>query len=405
MSSMRKGRLNQLATPKGTYIVSKCEICVAAATTNCTNCKAYYCNQDHKLLDWESFHQNVCSDLAFIYKEQPILFSDIQRQDQENSLRQKKMQIMQIGINTAKKWLFEGNPKYACPPATRALRFGEEIFGTDSVEKIIPYCLLAEVYLVLKKIGLAHEYIVQATWISKLHAVVPCHILAQLHRTKGLVYMHTGHLSSAKESFAEYVYFLAESYGTKDVRICVGYSYLGLSHLELENFDGAFSYFHKMADLWLNHFLNQYQKAMLRAPTEIEINADENIRMVELEYQEIRKIIMLIYEAMRRVGMKPETDKIIFKIYIIEYLGWFRKEHFSGAVYREEALAAATRTLQDKAVPLEKMASLKEILKKDYIMLWHRQNKRPRNVATKYLEKCRELCDDWEYKKFYPSLK
>ncbi|GIY59863.1 zinc finger MYND domain-containing protein 12 [Caerostris extrusa] len=60
-------------------------------------------------------------------------------------------------------------------------------------------------------------------------------------------------------------------------------------------------------------------------------------------------------------------------------------------VYKEEALATATRTKQDKAVPEKRIPLLIKILGGDYLYLWERKHNRPRTIATKYLERIKAI--------------
>lgn len=397
MESKHQERINQLAIPKGTVTYRKCEICYTGATTKCENCKVtHYCSEHHKTSDWESFHKDVCSDLVFLRSEHPILYSNAERKEQDRELKIKKMRIVQLAQEAAKKWIIAKVADYAYCSAMYAFNISEEVYGPEAIEVIYPSCLVSEAYLGLGRNSLANEYIMQAMWIARQHMIIPCHILAKLHRVNGINFMANNMWSEARRAFSENVYFLSEEYGASDIRVGVGYGYLGLAQMESQNLEGAFSFLHKMADPWLNHFLDQYIEMCLREPTERELEDDESVRELELQFQEVRSTIKLVYEALRHVEMTEETDKVVFKIYIVEYFGWMRsKNSCGGAVYREEALAAATRTKQDKAVPYCKMDNLKEALGADYILLWERKNIRPRTVATKYLERVKHLCKHW----------
>ncbi|GFT53344.1 zinc finger MYND domain-containing protein 12 [Nephila pilipes] len=380
-------RIFGLSVHKG---ISKvlCEICDKKATTKCETCRVtYYCCQDHKLIDAISFHKKVCQKLADIRCERPLPFTETDRINQAATIRQNKKEILKLAEAVARRWMVEGNPTNAYPAAMIAWNMAKDLRSEDSCEVIYPTCLVSEVFLYLGEFSAAQQFMVQASWLSQKYDVLPAAILSWLYRLRGIVLMAFENWKHAREAFAEYVYAIANEYGIEGIQLGIPYGYLGLSLLKFDNIDGAMASFHKMADKWLNFMLTQYEDKTMRRATETEMAADEKVQELEFQCMEANIVFQKVYDVVRKLGMNERTDLINFKILCFQVLSEIRNNnHKDAVVYKEEALATATRTKQNKCVPTKRIPLLIEVLGDDFLQRWERKHNRPRTIATKYLE-------------------
>lgn len=380
-------RIHELALPKGN-ITPDCEICGKKATTKCEECQVtHYCCQEHKLIDDISFHKTVCDKMAYIRSEQPLPFTESDRAAVKEGIMKTKQEVVSLAETVTRKWLLERKPVNSYPSAMIGWNMACDIRSPDSKDVIYPTCLVAEVFLKLGDIKASVKYMVQASWIAQKYEILPPVILAELQRLRGLVLMTTEKWSEARNAFAEFVYAIAIEYGIENIRMGIPYGLLGLSLLKFDNTAGAMASFHKMADKWLEFLLGQFKEKLLRVATENEMNLDRNIQELEFQYMEAKIVFEWMYEVVRRLPIDYATDLINFKILCFQALCRIREGKFRDAlVFKEEALATAARTRQDKAVPENFISLLNELLGEDYLLKWDKKHKRPRTIATKYLE-------------------
>ncbi|KAG8196803.1 hypothetical protein JTE90_027521 [Oedothorax gibbosus] len=385
-------RLHELALPKGN-ITPDCEICGKKATTKCEECRVtHYCGQEHKQVDAISFHKTVCDKMKYIKAEHLLPFTETDRIALEENIMKTKQEVMSIAETTTRKWLLERKPVNAYPSAMICWNMACEMESPNSEEVILPICQVAEVFLKLGETEAATEYMVQASWISQNYETLPPVVLAKLHRLRGIVLMANKKWSEARRSFAEFVYITAVEYGITNIRMGIPYGLLGVSLLKLGNVPGAMASFHKMADKWLDFLLSQFKEKLMRTATENDMANDKNIQELEFQYLEGKFVFEQMYEVVRGIPMHPETDLINFKILCFQAMCRIREGiPKDSIVFKEEALVAATRTRQDSAVSNSCVSLLTEVLGEDYLLKWDKKNKRPRTVATKYLEKIQAI--------------
>ncbi|GBN53685.1 Zinc finger MYND domain-containing protein 12, partial [Araneus ventricosus] len=376
-----------LAVPKGN-VSALCEICGNKATTKCETCRVtHYCSKDHKLIDAISFHKKVCQKLVEIRKEQPLPYTEADRINSAETLLNNKQEVLRLAESVSKKWLLERKPINAYPSAMIAWNMAKDLRSHDSSEVIYPTCLVSEMFLNLGDLKAAEQYMIQASWIAQKYDILSSAVLSQLYRLRGLVFMAAENWKQALEAFSEFVYAVAYEFGVPDIRLGIPYGLLGLALLKFDKINGAMTGFHKMADKWLDYILTQYEEKTMRSATETEMSSDVKIQEMEFQYMEAKIVFEWIYEKVRELGMNARTDLINFKILCFQVLSEMRENNpKSAVVYREEALATAIRTKQNKSVPTKRIPLLIEVLGEDFLFLWERKNSRPRTIATKYLE-------------------
>ncbi|GAB1602245.1 zinc finger MYND domain-containing protein 12-like, partial [Argonauta hians] len=190
------------ALPKGTKFL--CELCQRTATVVCTDCKVtYYCGPSHQNSDRESIHTLLCSKLEAVRQPEIPLFSEEQRQKQEDEMRQLNVEIIQTAATRARHLLFKGQHGLAVPAALHSARFSQKIFGPSSMELIPSYLCLGEACIGLGKLSEAERYLSQADWIAVSNPKCPSSILYNLHRNLGLLYAAKGDYDEAARHFAD----------------------------------------------------------------------------------------------------------------------------------------------------------------------------------------------------------
>lgn len=117
--------------------------------------------------------------------------------------------IIEVALSEAHMLLAEGNYKEAIRGGLKALQFTQHVYGTNALEQIEPYFLLAKASQHLKNYEDAEEFLSIANWtIIKCEPNVPTHIYAELHQNFGLLYMEKGDIDEAIKNFAKNVKIL-----------------------------------------------------------------------------------------------------------------------------------------------------------------------------------------------------
>ncbi|KAK4475292.1 hypothetical protein MN116_002362 [Schistosoma mekongi] len=212
-----------LANPKG--MKYSCELCFKPAYLQCGMCRVtYYCGIDHQKIDWVGIHEKICCDLVSFRKPQAFLVSKNEREKESEELQQKNLNMVRLTQLVGQKLLFQGKPEEAVPAALQCLRFTIRAFGTDGIELVSPYLILAESSIGLGKLTEAETYLAQAQWIVlKAQCKCPNAIQSQLYRKLGLLYAVKGDYELALESLAKDIFYASKEYGTGHIRTAGGY--------------------------------------------------------------------------------------------------------------------------------------------------------------------------------------
>ncbi|PKU28605.1 zinc finger mynd hypothetical protein [Limosa lapponica baueri] len=99
---------------------------------------------DHQKADWVSIHQQICQLLIPIRTPLPFLLSEKERKHGAEQLLKRQKYLIDLAYGTAREFVLEGKHKEALPAALHALRFSTEAYGSDSLQLVPAYLLLAE---------------------------------------------------------------------------------------------------------------------------------------------------------------------------------------------------------------------------------------------------------------------
>ncbi|XP_040441622.1 zinc finger MYND domain-containing protein 12, partial [Falco naumanni] len=147
----------------------RCELCGAAARLRCPRCRlTYYCDVDHQKADWVSIHERICQLLIPIRTSLPCLLSEKERKHGMEQLVKRQKYIIDVTSSTAQEFVLDGKHKEAIPAALHALRFTTEVYGSNSVQLVPAYLLLAEASAGVGRLPQASKYLSQAQWAREV---------------------------------------------------------------------------------------------------------------------------------------------------------------------------------------------------------------------------------------------
>ncbi|VDD74500.1 unnamed protein product [Mesocestoides corti] len=202
-----------LSNPRDTDL--KCEICSEPA---------YLHNIEHQKIDWVGIHEQICSTLGRLRKPFGFIPSEEDRRKKMEEIQHIQLKMVQITKRAGQRLLLLGMPQEAVPAALQCLKFSSSAYGMASVELVVPYLILAESSLMLKRIDQAESYLAQAQWtMLKTQHECPHAIRSALHRKMGLLYTAKGEYQAALESLAQDIFYSSCAYGPNHIRTAGGY--------------------------------------------------------------------------------------------------------------------------------------------------------------------------------------
>ncbi|KAM7543009.1 hypothetical protein Aperf_G00000003991 [Anoplocephala perfoliata] len=212
-----------LSNPRGREL--KCEVCSKPAYLQCSACRVtYYCNVNHQKLDWVGIHERLCSTLTWIRKPLTVICPEEERLKKMEEIRSTRIKMIELAKHTAKKFLFSGNAEAAIPAALQCLKFSSEVYGSGSVELVIPYLLIAEANIWLKQIDQAESHLAQAQWIMfKTQHECNDSVRSAVQRKLGLLFETKGEHQAALECLAQDIYYSSCAFGPNHIRTAGGY--------------------------------------------------------------------------------------------------------------------------------------------------------------------------------------
>jgi tetratricopeptide (TPR) repeat protein len=183
-----------------------------------------------------------------------------QREMHRKNLKRNLECIVDIALGETTALIQTGDYKKAIVAGLKLLSFVQKLYGTNSLEQIEAYFLLAKANQNLKRYREAEEFLSIASWTVIKNKDVASHIKAKLHLNFGLVYVMEGNLEKAKEHLARNVYYLALMYGIDHLITSFGYFNLGKVFLKQGKSDKAFDFFRKVVDIWYSQLIKNITK-------------------------------------------------------------------------------------------------------------------------------------------------
>mmetsp|Transcript_23238 Transcript_23238/g.58724 ORF Transcript_23238/g.58724 Transcript_23238/m.58724 type:complete len:373 (-) Transcript_23238:203-1321(-) len=210
--------INQLSRPKGVKYL--CEICGKPAKLMATECPAYYCSYEHFDIDWRGVKSLIAQDLVYIKQEKG------EEEGKKGESKAIRKELLELCTETAQKFLVQGKYDLAVPGALQSLKFAIEIFGSESVELVASYLLLAEANLGLRRLKVAEEFLSLANW-NLLKDGGENKLMSHLQRNFGRLYAAQQRYSESISAFAIDIYYSGIMYGPEHIRTAPSYFHMG----------------------------------------------------------------------------------------------------------------------------------------------------------------------------------
>ncbi|NXF40915.1 ZMY12 protein, partial [Nyctibius bracteatus] len=181
---------------------------------------------DHQKVDWVSIHEQICQLLVLVRTPLPFLLSEKERKHATEQLVKRQKHIINLAYSRAQKFVLDGKHEEAIPAALQALRFSTEVYGSNSVQLVPAYLLLAEASTGAGRLREASKYLSQAQWI--VLGTPDCSVALQckLHRSLGLFCAAEGNFEQALYHLADDVYLASSTFGLKSIETSRGYFHM-----------------------------------------------------------------------------------------------------------------------------------------------------------------------------------
>ncbi|NXP02518.1 ZMY12 protein, partial [Thinocorus orbignyianus] len=180
----------------------------------------------HQKADWVSIHEQICQLLIPIRTPLPFLLSEKERKHGVEQLVKRQKYLIDLTYHTARELVLEGKPREALPAALHALRFGTQVYGSNSLQLVPAYLLLAEASTGVGSFLEASKYLSQAEWLILTTPDCSPALQYQLQRGLGLFCTAKGDLEQALYHLANDVYVASSAFGLKSLEASGGYFHM-----------------------------------------------------------------------------------------------------------------------------------------------------------------------------------
>ena len=228
---------------------------------------------------WDGIGQLAHHEIACLKDEKRLenVTSEEHRKQLVKETKQMRRDVLELSTSTAKKFLVQGNFQLAIPGGLLALTIAKKIYGSESLEIVESYLLLAESNLGMRNLKIVENYLGLANQVissaeSRNHAAQEKY-------------------AESMQSFATDVWFSSLYQSPDNIRPAVSYFHLGGVQEVLGNHTRAEALFKKAIEIYKNQIFIK----------------KENIASVDMEkIQEILKHICIFRDKRRQTL----TDKI-----------------------------------------------------------------------------------------------
>uniref|UniRef100_A0A8D0FD55 Zinc finger MYND-type containing 12 n=1 Tax=Strix occidentalis caurina TaxID=311401 RepID=A0A8D0FD55_STROC len=181
---------------------------------------------NHQKADWVSIHEQICQLLIPIRTSLPFLLSEKERKHDMEQLVKRQKYIIDLACSTAQGFVLDGKHEEAIPAALHALRFSTEVYGSNSVQLVPAYLLLAEASTGAGRLLQASKYLSQAQWIVLRTPDCSVAVQHKLHRSLGLFCAAEENFEQALYHLANDIYLASSVFGLKSIETSGGYFHM-----------------------------------------------------------------------------------------------------------------------------------------------------------------------------------
>ncbi|NWI24688.1 ZMY12 protein, partial [Sula dactylatra] len=181
---------------------------------------------DHQKADRVHIHEQICQLLVPICTSLPFLLSEKERKRGMEQLVKRQKSTIDLAYSTAQEFVLGEKHKEAIPAALHALRLSTEAYGSNSVQLVPVYLLLAEASTGAGRLPEASKYLSQAEWIVLSTPDCSAAVRYKLHRSLGLFCAAKGNFEQALYHLANYIYLASSAFGLKSIETSGGYFHM-----------------------------------------------------------------------------------------------------------------------------------------------------------------------------------
>ncbi|XP_009994858.1 PREDICTED: zinc finger MYND domain-containing protein 12 [Chaetura pelagica] len=297
---------------------------------------------DHQKADWVSIHKEICQLLIPIQTPLPFLLTENERKQRREQLVERQKHVLGLVQRRAQGLVWEGRHPEAIPAALQAVRLGAEVHGSDSVQLVPSYLLLAEASTGAGCLQEASKYLSQAEWIVLSTPSCSDAVRSQVQRALGLFCVAEGNLDQALHHLANDVYLASSTFGLRSLEVSGGYFHMANIFSRQNKLDIANSLYTEVTAIchsWLLSLV-QAQEQILQAEPETspfaedrEVSGDQ---MSEAQQEEAARVLGVVLGVREQAPKQQpgETSRVLHALAML----WYLSRDFSKA--REMGLKA-----------------------------------------------------------------
>uniref|UniRef100_A0A0G4GLQ1 MYND-type domain-containing protein n=1 Tax=Chromera velia CCMP2878 TaxID=1169474 RepID=A0A0G4GLQ1_9ALVE len=242
--------ITALSRSKGVKL--ECEICGKPACLKCSSCPTYYCSREHFQTDWNGILNLIADDINVLRSKPKLIGSEQERHKRKEELKAIRKEVLELCVETAHKYLIQGNFELAVPGALYGLKLALELHGNEALELVPSYLLLAEANLGLHRLKVAEEFLSLANWsLLKYPKEKAGHrVMSSLQRNFGRLYAAQRRHQESLRAFATDVYHSAREYGPEDVKTAPSYFHMGRVFQSHHKVDQAQAFYDKVLNIY-----------------------------------------------------------------------------------------------------------------------------------------------------------
>lgn len=233
-----------------------------------------------------------------------------------------------MAYSTAQEFVWDGKHEEARPAALHALRFSIEVYGSNSLQLVPAYLLLAEASTGAGHLPEASKYLSQAEWIVLRTPDCSAAVQYKLHRSLGLFCAAKGNFEQALYHLANDVYLASSTFGLQSIETSGGYFHMANIFFRQNKMDIANSLYAEVAGAWHAFLLKslQAQQQVLKLRPEMSLfTKDREVSeepMTEAQQVEGIRVLNAILDIREQAPTQQpgETAKVLHALAMLHYL-------------------------------------------------------------------------------------
>ncbi|KAM8990237.1 zinc finger MYND domain-containing protein 12 [Ara ararauna] len=285
-------------------------------------------DKDHQKADWVGIHKQICQLLIPIRTSLQCPTTERERKHGMEQLLRRQKYIIDVAYSTAQQLVWAGKHEEARPAALHALRFSIEAYGSDSLQLVPAYLLLAEASTGAGRLPEASKYLSQAEWIILRTPECSAAVQYRLHRSLGLFCAAKGDFEEALYHLANDVYLAASAFGLKSIEASGGYFHMADIFFRQNKADIAHSLYTEVTSAWHSFLLKslQAQQQVLQSRPGMSVFTEDRDGseepMTEAQQVEGIRVLNAILDIREQAPTQQpgETARVLHALAVLHYL-------------------------------------------------------------------------------------